>query len=463
MPRIWGVRALWLFLLPYSIVVGFLPSTSSRLGVVTGLSALPPPPAASSSSSTESVHLRLQEVLRGLDAESDDDSKSIDAEKLGFGVLTAIVDGTRNETILAAQGSMTNVTVSRLRHFALHRLGVNFSSDGAHALRVEQRVFDLRLNSSLIELHDLFRSEKLLVQDKEFPPKEPFVDAGTGEADESKARQFEGKLFSSAQRLLAMRERDMGWRVGETGPTEPPETRVVREWLEAQPGSTTWRHRPDASAADTLAALKTFLLYFRENFPYYYSNCLYSDCSFTQEKSQNMYLGCVYPRPDELQDRAGVTELNLCASCQRVTRFPRFNALGAMMRTRRGRCGEYSVLCMKMLELLGYTSRWVVDWADHVWCEVSLYQDGQGEGGNMRWVHVDPCEASIDENLLYEGWGKNATFIFAIGKDGPVDDRTMVYTSVAPEEVDRRREREGVNSTIVGAAVGRANLLWSGA
>jgi transglutaminase-like putative cysteine protease len=34
--------------------------------------------------------------------------------------------------------------------------------------------------------------------------------------------------------------------------------------------------------------------------------------------------------------------------------------------TRRGRCGEYSVLVLHMLQALGYTARWVVDRDDHV-------------------------------------------------------------------------------------------------
>ena len=37
-----------------------------------------------------------------------------------------------------------------------------------------------------------------------------------------------------------------------------------------------------------------------------------------------------------------------------------------VLETRKGRCGEYSVLMMRFLEELGYDSKWVVDWADHV-------------------------------------------------------------------------------------------------
>lgn len=29
------------------------------------------------------------------------------------------------------------------------------------------------------------------------------------------------------------------------------------------------------------------------------------------------------------------------------------------------------------------------------------------------WVHLDPCEAAVDEPLLYQSWGKNQTYILA--------------------------------------------------
>ncbi len=33
------------------------------------------------------------------------------------------------------------------------------------------------------------------------------------------------------------------------------------------------------------------------------------------------------------------------------------------------------------------------------------------------WIHIDPCEAAVDEPLIYQGWGKNQTFIFAYKKE----------------------------------------------
>lgn len=64
----------------------------------------------------------------------------------------------------------------------------------------------------------------------------------------------------------------------------------------------------------------------------------------------------------------------------------RYVAVSKVLETRRGRCGEYSVLMMRLLEALGYSCRWVVDWSDHVWVEARV-------GGN--WVHIDPCEVCV--------------------------------------------------------------------
>ena len=54
-----------------------------------------------------------------------------------------------------------------------------------------------------------------------------------------------------------------------------------------------------------------------------------------------------------------------------------------------------------------------------------------------RWVHVDPCEAAVDEPLLYESWGKNQTYILAFSRDGIVDV-TDTYTSNMTAAVERR-------------------------
>ena len=74
------------------------------------------------------------------------------------------------------------------------------------------------------------------------------------------------------------------------------------------------------------------------------------------------------------------------------------------------------MLLYRMLRGLGYDKiRYVVDWADHIWVEAWLgdgvHDSSDANGG--RWVLLDPCEADVDNPLLYESWGKNQTYIDA--------------------------------------------------
>jgi len=164
-----------------------------------------------------------------------------------------------------------------------------------------------------------------------------------------------------------------------------------------------------------------------------------------EEDTEGTFLGYVYPTPQETTGRSSRTELYHCHRCQHYTRFPRYNAVSSIVRHRRGRCGEYSILLYRILRDLGHNTRWVVDWADHVWAECWV-GNADAEGENLpsliehtssaprhlliseskehmhlqqsnitrgRWIHLDPCEAAVDEPLLYQDWGKKQTFIMA--------------------------------------------------
>jgi len=145
------------------------------------------------------------------------------------------------------------------------------------------------------------------------------------------------------------------------------------------------------------------------------------------EDEEISFLGYVNPSPTERLGNASRTELYTCRSCSAYTRFPRYNKALWVTSTQRGRCGEYSMLLYRMLRVLGYDKvRWVVDWSDHVWAEVWLGDSPTENNNKGRWVHLDPCEAAVDNPLLYESWGKNQTYIVAFhdpfylssGKDG---------------------------------------------
>lgn len=204
-----------------------------------------------------------------------------------------------------------------------------------------------------------------------------------------------------------------------------------------------------------LALLKQFLTWFRSFFPYFYDRCGVCGSSLREESQQNnnngqqhivghaiahedddppennayqTFLGYVYPNEHELTGKACRTELYRCHKCRAFTRFPRYNAALYVMEHRKGRCGEYSMLLFRFLRALDHETRWVVDWADHVWVEVYL-------PSSRRWVHLDPCEAAVDENLIYQGWGKKQMYI--LGFYAPLVQKTpqekdMLYNHKIP-------------------------------
>lgn len=86
----------------------------------------------------------------------------------------------------------------------------------------------------------------------------------------------------------------------------------------------------------------------------------------------------------------------------------------------RGRCGEFSVLFTALCLAHDYRARLILDVSDHVWTEV-------WDGGQKRWVHVDPSEKRIDDPFMYErDWKKTLREIYAF-EDGKVENVTRNY------------------------------------
>jgi len=182
------------------------------------------------------------------------------------------------------------------------------------------------------------------------------------------------------------------------------------------------------------------------------------------------FVGYIYPSDEELSGKASRTELFRCHVCNDFTRFPRYNSAKHVLESRRGRCGEYSMLLYRFLRALNHECRWVVDWADHVWSEILLTTESGVNGGLHRWVHLDPCEAAVDQNLIYEGWGKKQTFILGfhaplrtngrLALDNEMDsmddefpmieDVTADYTSDSWDEICQRRDEseQEINDSI---------------
>ena len=320
--------------------------------------------------------------------------------------------------------------------------------------------------------------------------------------------------------------------------------RILVKWLEENYGRSETQ-MIQASRFHTLPVhtqldlMQHFMDWFRNHFPYYYDRCdacgasrkddlasqpppQASDntCNSGREAVNNneggdedndddngTFLGYVYPNEMEVKGKASRTELYHCHRCGSFTRFPRFNSALDIIQSKRGRCGEYSLLLYRFLRALNHDSRWVVDWADHVWAEVLIggnNHDTQRKNGAFsangkvannygasssdaswpRWIHLDPCEAAVDKPLLYEEWGKKQTFILAlyaplryqtfqrqyrsvhngyssISKDGLgglikaplVEDVTCQYTTDSWENICKRRDEseEEVESAIQAA------------
>ncbi|KAK3604731.1 hypothetical protein CHS0354_017836 [Potamilus streckersoni] len=143
--------------------------------------------------------------------------------------------------------------------------------------------------------------------------------------------------------------------------------------------------------------------------------------------------GLLDPTKEELRWEANNVESYRCSSCQKLTRFPRYNNPEKLLETREGRCGEWANCFTLFARSMGFEARHVLDWTDHVWTEVfSMSQ--------QRWLHCDPCENVCDKPLLYEaGWGKKLTYVIAFSKED-VQDVSWRYSAKHKKMCQRRKE-----------------------
>lgn len=108
-------------------------------------------------------------------------------------------------------------------------------------------------------------------------------------------------------------------------------------------------------------------------------------------------------------------------NCTYEYTFIRHNEPTILLRTRKGRCGEWAICFMAILRALDYDTRIVFDSTDHVWNEVWSIKE-------QRWIHVDSCENVVDKPLLYEaGWSKSLQYCIAFSQY-EVLDVTPRYT-----------------------------------
>ena len=182
--------------------------------------------------------------------------------------------------------------------------------------------------------------------------------------------------------------------------------------------------------ADLLVLLKDF----KERYPYYRGACALcgAETAFVGEIKAS--------QSEESAAKAGRVELRSCDACNHCTRFVRANDVGyALHASRRGRCGEYSAAFLAVLTALKLEARWVFDTTDHVWCEAKL---------GSEWVHLDPCEASLGEPQIYQGWGKNGTLVVAFAERA-AEDVTSSYYPDQQAGVAARRAKDGLGASVL--------------
>ena len=72
------------------------------------------------------------------------------------------------------------------------------------------------------------------------------------------------------------------------------------------------------------------------------------------------------------------------------------------------------------------------------------------------WIHVDPCEAAVDENFLYESWGKSQNYIVSFSKSEVVDI-TEKYTNNFNKTIIKRLEA-GIDQSFIDISLNAAHL-----
>lgn len=116
--------------------------------------------------------------------------------------------------------------------------------------------------------------------------------------------------------------------------------------------------------------------------------------------------------------------------CNIQSKFYRYNDVALLLKSRRGRCGEYANCFTFLCRCLGYDARLCHATFDHVWTEVTLQTFQKKKyflfSRNIfqvysvyqkRWLHIDPSDNVVDSPLMYQyGWKRDVDYVIAYSR-----------------------------------------------